>query len=250
MKTYRALFLSLMIAVMVVVAGCQSAEPVQEIAQPGTQAPVEPADSEPVGSAPVEAADSELAEAPGAQPGVGDFSGLNDSNLLAMGTVLLEGTGDAATPEQAAKLLPLWTVIQSGSLQGAAETDAVLKQVRGQMTEEQLSAIEAMALTQDDYQAWLQEQGIEIPALDGDGPPAGAPEGAGDMSEEDRAAMREQFQSMTEDERATAMAESGMERPEGGAGGPGDAAGGFGGSRVGNLALQPLIDLLTERAAE
>ena len=66
------------------------------------------------------------------------------------------------------------------------------------------------------------------------------------MSEEDRAAMREQFQSMTEDERATAMAESGMERPEGGAAGRG-GGGGFGSS---NAALQPLIDLLTERAAE
>ena len=65
--------------------------------------------------------------------------------------------------------------------------------------------------------------------------------------------MREEFQNMSADERATRMAEMGVQRPEGRGQGfdpnnrPGGTAGGAG--RL-SFMFQPLIDLLTERAAE
>ena len=54
------------------------------------------------------------------------------------------------------------------SLQGQAETDAVLKQIEGTLTEAQQAAIAEMSLTFRDIGTWMQEQGIEMPT-----PPAG-----------------------------------------------------------------------------
>jgi hypothetical protein len=172
-----------------------------------------------------------------------DLAGVNG---LVLGTLRLEGMQDAVTPAQAAELLPLWQVVESGSLQGAAETQAVLKQIEGKMTETQLSAIDAMSLTWQDMQDWMEEQGIEMPERPGTSG-QGGPGAFQNMSEEERNKMREEFQSMTPEQRATRMAEMGFERPQGG--GPG---GGFsrGGARGGNALLTLLIELLTERAAE
>jgi hypothetical protein len=124
----------------------------------------------------------------------------------------------------------------------------VTKQIEGKMTASQLAAIEAMGLTMEDMQAWMQEQGIEMPA-----PPQGqgGPGAVGDLSDEERAKMRQEMQSLTPEERATRMAEMGIERPQGGTGMQGGAPGGSrpGGARGGNVLLEPLIQLLTERAA-
>jgi hypothetical protein len=166
---------------------------------------------------------------------------------LALGTLKLEGTEDAVTAGQAAELLPLWQMVGSGSLQGAAETQAVLKQIEGSMTQSQRAVIDAMELTFGDMQAWMDEQGIEMPA-----PPQGRQGGPGafqNMSEEERAGMREEFQSMTAEERATRMAELGFQPPEGQGSGTG-AIPNRGGGRQFNLLLDPLIELLEERAAQ
>ena len=115
------------------------------------------------------------------------------------------------------------------------------------MTASQLAAIEAMGLTSEDTQAWMKEQGIKMPARPQEQSGSGA---LGDLSEDERAKMREEFQNMTDEARATRMAEMGIQRPEGGRGGDAGApsgrtagAGGF------NVLLTPLIDLLAERAA-
>ena len=175
--------------------------------------------------------------------------GMDATNELVLGTLKLEGTGEAVTPAQATRLLPLWQIIQGDSLQGAAETEAVLKQIEGAMTEPQLAAIEAMALTFQDMQAWMEEQGIEMQARpEGQ---QGGPGGFQNMSEDERAQMREEFQNMSDEQRATRMAELGFRRPEGG--GQGGAPGGGmtrgGGGRF-NILMDPLIELLTERAAQ
>ena len=197
----------------------------------------------------------------------GPQANLEGTNRLALGTFKLEGTEDAVTAAQAAGLLPLWQMIGGGSLQGAAETEAVVKQIEAKMTEAQLAAIETMALTFEDMQTWMQEQGIEMRANPGGGQGGGGGGGGGafqDMSEEDRAKMREEFQNMSTEERATRMAEMGVQRPEGVPGGRPEGApegqegggGGFGnrgapgGGRRFNVLLTPLIRLLTERAAE
>ncbi len=154
------------------------------------------------------------------------------SRQLALGIFQLEETENAVTPEQAKTLLPLWQAIQAGTLQSDAETNAVLKQIEGVLTSEQVEAIAAMQLTAEDERTWVQEQGISMEASPealatrqakgggqgGSGPP-------GNMSEEDRATKR-----------ATAEA-GGMNLSERG-------------FRGVNILAQPLIELLTQRAAE
>jgi hypothetical protein len=172
------------------------------------------------------------------------------SSQLALGTFQLEGTEQAITSEQAQALLPLWQVIESGSLTSEGETAAVLKQIEGAMTPEQLATIAAMQLTSEDMGTWAQEQGVSLGGP-GDGTGGSAlPEG---MSQEDLDAMRAARQAggeggfappegMSEEEReamrATAEA-SGMTRPGG--------AGGMGAGQLAALA-GPLVELLTELA--
>jgi hypothetical protein len=191
---------------------------------------------------------------------------LNASSQLVLGTLCLEGTENAVTPEQATAMLPLWQALRGG-VTAQAELEAVLKQIEGTMTQEQLEAIAAMQLTQEDLQTWMEEQGLDI-----GGPSPGM---GGDLSEEEREAVqatmeagggmpgrsgeemppematrRAEFENMSEEERealqATMQAGGGM---PGGAGGeaPGRAGRGTGQFMI---LLNPLIDLLTQRAEE
>ena len=66
---------------------------------------------------------------------------LDPVTQLALGTLRIEGSGDAVTAAQAAVQLPLWQALQSGDLQGDAERYAVLAQVEAAMSGEQLSSI-------------------------------------------------------------------------------------------------------------
>ncbi len=187
--------------------------------------------------------------------------GMDKMETLILGTLKLEGSPDALTPEQARSLLPLWQLIQGGSLKSDAETQAVLKQIEGKMTAAQLSAIESQPLNANDMRAWMEEQGMTWPQ---DGTPGGAPGGQNgpgmfqDLSEEERTRMREEFQDLNPEARATRMAGIGAQQPGGEQGqnrNPNamgaDRAQGDGG-RLGssNFLIQPLIALLTERAAQ
>jgi hypothetical protein len=191
------------------------------------------------------------------------FAGALDvSNQLALGTLELEETEHAVTPEQAKTLLPLWQALQGG-VTAQDEIGAVLRGIEGAMTEGQLATIARMQLTQDDMQAWTEEHGLRA----GGAFPAGD-----DMSEAEReaaratrqaefggeavgpagelppemATLRAQFETMSQEEReamrATAQAGGGLSGSRAGA--PG-APGGAG--RVGVL-LRPLIQMLMERA--
>jgi len=183
---------------------------------------------------------------------------LSLANQLALGTFLLEETSLAVTPQQAKAVLPLWQAIQGGTLQSSAETDAVLGQIERAMTSEQVAAIAAKGLTNEDLQVWAQETGVDlgpspeaIAARQADGTAQGDFAKFSDMSEEDRAAARATAQASglggpgqggdmsaedREARRATAEA-SGMS---------------FAGRGVaGQLAslAGPLVELLTERSA-
>jgi hypothetical protein len=188
---------------------------------------------------------------------------LNVSTQLVLGTLRLEETESAVTPEQAAALLPLWQALRGG-VTAPAEVNAVLKQVEGAMTEEQLAAIAAMQLTREDLQAWLEEQG---PGVEGGfrGPDEDpdvratrqAEFGGGEMPPE-MATRRAEFENMSDEEReamrATAEAGGGFAGGAGARGGfaGGAAPGGRGGAGGGQFSflLNPLIELLTQRAAE
>jgi hypothetical protein len=184
------------------------------------------------------------------------------SSQLALGIYRLEGTENAVTPEQAGNLLPLWQALQSESLQSDAETNAVLKQIEGSLTSEQLSAIAALQLTGESLGAWMQERGVNLgvsPEAMATRQAEGGGQGAlGNLSQEEREAMRATrqaggeggfgpggFGEMSEEEReamrATAVAS--------GIGFPG---GGRGLAARGQLSMlaELVIELLTERAAE
>jgi hypothetical protein len=180
---------------------------------------------------------------------------LDVRNQLMLGTFRLEETENAVTSGQAKALLPLWQALRGG-VTVQAEVAAVLKQIEGTMTSEQLEAIAAMQLTQEDLRAWMQEQGV---GPGGGFPGAGggqevSPElratrqaefGSGEVPPE-MATRRAEFESMSEEERAAsrATAQAGGGFP----GRPGGRAGG--GVRQFGFLLNPLIELLEARAGE
>jgi len=174
------------------------------------------------------------------------------NSQLVLGTLLLEETEHALTPQQAAALLPLWQAIQGGTLQGSAETNTVLKQIEGAMTPEQLAAIAAMRLTQDDWRTWAQSQGVSLglspeeratrqaergdqATVPGMPPGSGQGGGRGDFGPGSGLSPEE-----IETLRATAEA-------SGGKVGAGRAGAG---QQQSTFLLQPLIEMLTQRAAE
>ena len=185
------------------------------------------------------------------------------SSQLALGTLELEGTENAVTPDQAKELLPLWQAVQSGALKSGAETNAAYSQIERALSDRQLAAIAAMQLTAADVQSYIQERGLPAAMPSGQGvsggqAPAGGP--GGNLTDEQRSAMRataeaggmpaggpgggnpEQFAAM----RATAEA--------GGTSFPGrpDSMSGTGGRGPGSEMplTASLIQLLTQRADE
>jgi hypothetical protein len=77
---------------------------------------------------------------------------LNAYRQLMVGTVRLEGSENAITPEQAKLLLVLWQSLSGRALQSDAEREAVLAYIETHMTPAQLQAIAAMRLTENDLQ--------------------------------------------------------------------------------------------------
>jgi hypothetical protein len=204
------------------------------------------------------------ASASGAEPGPGigdDFQGaLSISSQLGFGTFLLEDSEFAVDPAQAAELLLLWKAVRSlGESETAAEAEmeAVFNQIEDTMTSEQIAFIADMQLTGEEMAQLMEDLGLEF--------------GFGGRG----------FEDLTPEQQATAQAarESGEGFPGGGilGGNPGGGRGpgggqdfaggnitpeqqatiearraergGFG-SRLALVFVDPLIDLLAERAYE
>jgi hypothetical protein len=147
-----------------------------------------------------------------------DEDALPVRNQLLVGTLKLEGTDLAVTPDQAAELLVFWQASNALSRSGtgaAEEIAAVIDQIEGTMTPEQITAIANMKLTREAIQTMSQEMGLSM----------GSGEGAG-------GANRGQGQNMTDAERATHEAEQ-TERTSNGAS---------------NALLDMLIEILTSRS--
>jgi hypothetical protein len=100
--------------------------------------------------------------------------GLSQATRLALGILKLEDTGQAVTVEQAEELLTLWQGYQAlGNSETTAseELDAVVNQIEGTLTSEQLEAINSLGLTNESVLEVMQQQGIEF------GPGGVIPEG-------------------------------------------------------------------------
>jgi len=125
----------------------------------------------------------------------GDYpDALSARNQLALGTLRLEGSAHAVTPEQAQTLAFLWQGFRalSGSATTAGEEIAAMQQeIMNTLTAGQLEAIRAMQLTSADLNAFYAERGIPMPTVNPDNPDAvpGAQRGR-DMTPEERAAWR------------------------------------------------------------
>lgn len=137
---------------------------------------------------------------------------------LLVGTLQLENTNLAVTPEQASELLVLWQASSALSRSGTGATEevtAVLNQIENTMTPEQITAIAEMKLTRENIQTMAQEMGLSV----------GGGEGAGGNN-------RGQGQNMSEAEKATREVER-AERTSNGAS---------------NALLDTLIEILTSRS--
>lgn len=187
-----------------------------------------------------------------------DFEGaLPPMNQLILGILLLEESDNAITGAQAASMLVLWQALQSGTIQNQTERAAILTQIEGTLTEAQIEQIRAMQLTFTSMNEWARENGIELPQFGqgrgqggqgGQGGPGGQGGIFADMSEDERAAFRQEMQNLSPEERRERLQEMGVEIPEGGFRGQGGGGGPAGPGRFGIL-MAPLIELLESKAA-
>ena len=102
-----------------------------------------------------------------------DYEGaLPVRNQLALGTLLLIEADQAPTTKQAQELIVLWQALRSTqNTSGVAqeEISALLGQIEGLLTQDQLAAIRDMQLTNADMQTWAAENGIAMGAGGGQG---------------------------------------------------------------------------------
>jgi len=116
----------------------------------------------------------------------GDKNVLPPLGQLMVGTFELEGTDHAVTAEQAAALVPLWKAYRGLSDSDSAsqvEMTALLDQIEGAMTEEQLDVISALELTNTEMRELMAELGIEMATGSGR---------LANLSEEERSAVQAQ----------------------------------------------------------
>jgi len=108
---------------------------------------------------------------------------LSNRLLLAFGTLKLAETAYPITVEQAPQMLMLWQALSNLSQSGTsaeAEVNAIISQIELLFTSEQISSINAMALTQAELQTWAQTNGITVGSGTGTG--SGTGQGAGQGS--------------------------------------------------------------------
>lgn len=135
--------------------------------------------------------DSQSATAPNQTDDLAVQAGQPMQNRLAVGILALEGTDQAVTPEQAQALLPLWKAVKSLSASDTASSEeiaALYDQVEESLTAEQIQAIQALNLSPEDTQALMEKYGVEMQV------PAGAGENPERLSQDERATRIAQFQ--------------------------------------------------------
>ena len=88
---------------------------------------------------------------------------LPPAESLLIGTLKLQGTGNAVTATQAAALVPLWQAyaqLTSSNTAAQAEIDAVVTQIQTTLTPAQVQAITAMQLTRRDMFTEMSSLGL------------------------------------------------------------------------------------------
>ena len=96
-----------------------------------------------------------------------------EATRLLFGTLMLEGSELAVTPEQASQLLPLWKLYRSlleSDITATAEIEAVAKQIGQSMTAEQLTTFENQEIDRTRMNELMQDLGVDLFAGAGDRP--------------------------------------------------------------------------------
>ncbi len=95
--------------------------------------------------------------------GQGNNHPISPQLQLAVGTFKLEGTPQAVNATEAAQLIPLWQLygqLETSSSSAPQEVTAAFDQIKSTMTADQINAINAMNLTNQDAFTFMQQQGI------------------------------------------------------------------------------------------
>jgi len=228
-------FLGLVVLVVIVLSACSgAAAPASESGGAASLAPTStPAAPGGAGQVPTSTPEARSGATTLEQVLPTDYSdALSARNQLALGTLRLEGTGNAVTTEQGQTLAFLWQALRAlsdDSTSAPEEITAVQLQIVASMTPEQIEAIRAMALTNADLTEFYVEQGIEMSTPE----PGVTPQGGGGrnsgLSPEDREATRTAAEAL---------------------GTPVGTGGGGTGSERQSILLDTLISLLLQRAGE
>jgi hypothetical protein len=86
-----------------------------------------------------------------------------ESSRLIIGTFQLKGTSNDISPEQAKSLLPLYQMMKTLADSDTAadeEKDAVVRQIKENMTDEQMSSSNGLELTPDTMRTIMQAAGV------------------------------------------------------------------------------------------
>lgn len=130
--------------------------------------------------------------------------------LLAFGTLKLAETNFPVTSAQAPQLLLLWRALDNLTKSGTsaeAEVAALLSEIELTLSSEQIQSINAMQLTQESIQAWVQANGITVGSGTGTGLGSGQGQGQGSSLSPEEKATRQAAEGMTGN---TAAGESGL----------------------------------------
>lgn len=241
----KLILIGLSVMLILSLAACSSAEPV------ASEASAEEVAAE---EAPEAAADTE-ANADNEEEKNPRLSGETAlSTQLLFGTFALEESDLAVDAAQANELLPLWKAVRSLSNSDTAssvELEALYNQIQDAMTAEQLDQIASMEFGPESMQELMSELGLDMamggrgnaddsedgtntrPGGGNMGGPGGVP-GSGPGGENASDEQRAMMEAMSDEERATAMAERG----------------GGGMNPMNTMLLDPLIELLEEKAAQ
>ena len=181
MKRIHYIVLVLIIASMLTACGSSDKKTESDTVIEATQSEL---------SAPAVSRSDNSAEAPQLTRFNYEYEGaLSSRLLLAFGSLKLAESENPITVEQAPQMLMLWQALdnltQSG-ISAEAEVEALTSQIEGLFTSEQVSAINDMALTQVDLQAWAQSNGITIGSGTSTGMGMGQGAGSG-LSPEEKA---------------------------------------------------------------
>lgn len=230
----KLILIALSVLLILSMAACSSAEPVAAEATEAAAGSEANADSE---------------EAKGAR-----LSGETAlSTQLLFGTFALEETDLAVDAAQASELLPLWKAVRSLSNSDTAssvELEALYKQIQDLMTTDQFNQIASMEFGPESTQELMSELGLDMemgnrgnaddsedganmrPGGGTGGPGDGGP-GSGPGGENATDEQRAMMEAMSDEDRATAMAERGGRI-----------------NPMNTMLLDPLIELLDEKAAQ